>query len=73
MNPSLPLMHTIRCRQCQRKLAQGQYIALAIKCPRCRTLNQFTFPIPFSFERHRTPVMPRRTDHERALPSENSR
>ncbi|MDH4449219.1 MAG: Com family DNA-binding transcriptional regulator [Rhodoferax sp.] len=32
-------METIRCGQCQRKLAQAQYTRLEIKCPKCGTLN----------------------------------
>ncbi|WP_374557835.1 Com family DNA-binding transcriptional regulator [Aquitalea pelogenes] len=31
----------IRCGHCGRKMAEGQYITLSIKCPRCRTLNHF--------------------------------
>ncbi|MEW6562700.1 MAG: Com family DNA-binding transcriptional regulator [Pseudomonadota bacterium] len=30
----------IRCGSCNRKLADGEFIRLAIKCPRCGTLNQ---------------------------------
>jgi len=29
----------IRCGHCQRKLGEGHYSQLAIKCPRCGTLN----------------------------------
>ncbi|MDZ7920771.1 Com family DNA-binding transcriptional regulator [Rhodoferax sp.] len=32
-------METIRCGQCQRKLAEAQYTRLEIKCPKCGTLN----------------------------------
>ncbi|MGS0744192.1 Com family DNA-binding transcriptional regulator [Glaciimonas sp. GG7] len=39
-------MQDIRCGTCSRKLGEGDYIALAIKCPRCGTLNQFnTHPL----------------------------
>ncbi|WP_293765816.1 Com family DNA-binding transcriptional regulator [uncultured Aquitalea sp.] len=31
----------IRCGQCGRKLAEGQYLTLHIKCPRCRAMNHF--------------------------------
>ncbi|WP_189460767.1 Com family DNA-binding transcriptional regulator [Jeongeupia chitinilytica] len=31
--------HEIRCGHCGRKLAEGQYTLLTIKCPRCRALN----------------------------------
>ncbi len=34
-------MEQIRCGQCARKLAEGIYTKLSIKCPRCKTLNQF--------------------------------
>ncbi len=32
----------IRCGQCARLLAKGTAIVLAIKCPRCKTLNTIT-------------------------------
>lgn len=32
--------HDIRCGQCRRKLGEGSYLHLAIKCPRCGTINQ---------------------------------
>ncbi|WP_082806959.1 Com family DNA-binding transcriptional regulator [Collimonas pratensis] len=32
-------MQDIRCGNCSRKLGEGEYIALSIKCPRCGTLN----------------------------------
>ncbi|WP_407942360.1 Com family DNA-binding transcriptional regulator [Methylomonas rapida] len=32
-------METIRCGHCDRKLAEAQYLRLAIKCSRCGTLN----------------------------------
>ncbi|WP_329956083.1 Com family DNA-binding transcriptional regulator [Collimonas silvisoli] len=32
-------MQDIRCGSCSRKLGQGEYITLSIKCPRCGTLN----------------------------------
>ncbi|WP_082926524.1 Com family DNA-binding transcriptional regulator [Cupriavidus sp. D384] len=33
-------MQEIRCGSCNRKLGMGEYIRLAIKCPRCGTMNQ---------------------------------
>ncbi|MDR2507619.1 MAG: Com family DNA-binding transcriptional regulator [Candidatus Accumulibacter sp.] len=33
-------METIRCGQCNKKLAEAEYRRLAIKCPRCGALNQ---------------------------------
>jgi phage FluMu protein Com len=35
-------METIRCGQCNRKLADADYTRLAIKCPRCGTINHVT-------------------------------
>ncbi|PCJ33082.1 MAG: Com family DNA-binding transcriptional regulator [Gammaproteobacteria bacterium] len=32
----------IRCGHCDRKLAEGSYYSLSIKCPRCKTLNLLT-------------------------------
>ncbi|WP_092401566.1 Com family DNA-binding transcriptional regulator [Collimonas sp. OK412] len=41
-------MQEIRCGNCSKKLGEGEYIALAIKCPRCSTLNHLraTRPAP---------------------------
>ncbi|MDR2155891.1 MAG: Com family DNA-binding transcriptional regulator [Burkholderiaceae bacterium] len=49
-------MQEIRCGQCGRKLGEGDYTSLAIKCPRCRTINQLratSHPTP---ERHGAPI-----------------
>lgn len=35
-------MTEIRCGQCARKLGEGEYIILAIKCPRCGAMNQLS-------------------------------
>ena len=35
-------MNEIRCGSCRRKLAEGEYIRLAIKCPRCGAFNQLS-------------------------------
>ncbi|MBI3727362.1 MAG: Com family DNA-binding transcriptional regulator [Burkholderiales bacterium] len=32
-------MQDIRCGTCSRKLGEGEFVTLAIKCPRCKTLN----------------------------------
>ncbi|MFV0600238.1 MAG: Com family DNA-binding transcriptional regulator [Brachymonas sp.] len=32
----------IRCSQCGRKLAEGLFVRLSIKCPRCLAINEFT-------------------------------
>lgn len=34
----------IRCGQCGRKLGEGIYTVLSIKCPRCRVLNHLWAP-----------------------------
>lgn len=33
-------MQEFRCGSCNRKLGVGEYTRLAIKCPRCGTMNQ---------------------------------
>ncbi|WEE79564.1 MULTISPECIES: Com family DNA-binding transcriptional regulator [Comamonas] len=35
-------MNEIRCGSCRRKLAEGEYIRLTIKCPRCGAFNQLS-------------------------------
>ncbi|MCK9345395.1 MAG: Com family DNA-binding transcriptional regulator [Candidatus Pacebacteria bacterium] len=30
----------IRCGKCGKKLAEGEFICLSIKCPRCGVINQ---------------------------------
>ena len=42
----------IRCGACGRKLAEGQYLLLSIKCPRCGTVNHLRAARPAP-ERHR--------------------
>ncbi|MGI0658080.1 Com family DNA-binding transcriptional regulator [Pseudomonas aeruginosa] len=32
-------MTEIRCAACSRKLGEGEFTRLVIKCPRCRALN----------------------------------
>ena len=44
-------MNEIRCGNCRRKLAEGEYIRLAIKCPRCGAFNQLSAQSAFP-ERH---------------------
>lgn len=41
-------LEDIRCGHCARKLAEGRYIELSIKCPRCGTLNHFRAESPLS-------------------------
>lgn len=35
-------MDEIRCGNCHRKLGEGEYTRLAIKCPRCGHINQLS-------------------------------
>ncbi|MFS4552603.1 Com family DNA-binding transcriptional regulator [Comamonas resistens] len=44
-------MTEIRCGSCRKKLAEGEYIRLAIKCPRCGAFNQLSAESAFP-ERH---------------------
>ncbi|MFV8547444.1 Com family DNA-binding transcriptional regulator [Ralstonia pseudosolanacearum] len=41
-------MQDIRCGGCSRKLGEGEYTRLVIKCPRCRAINTLraTSPAP---------------------------
>jgi phage FluMu protein Com len=41
-------METIRCGQCDRKLAEADYIRLSIKCPRCGAINQMKAQEPLT-------------------------
>ena len=34
------IMEEIRCFSCNKKLAEAEFIRIAIKCPRCGVLNQ---------------------------------
>ncbi|WP_199103896.1 Com family DNA-binding transcriptional regulator [Aquitalea sp. ASV11] len=45
----------IRCGQCGRKLAEGWYSTLVIKCPRCRAINHLK-AASLPSERQRTPT-----------------
>ena len=44
-------MEEMRCGNCRRKLGEGIYMALSIKCPRCGALNQFQSAPSASLER----------------------
>jgi phage FluMu protein Com len=46
----LQLMQEIRCGNCRRKLAEGVYVVLAIKCPRCGAINNLKANEPPSAE-----------------------
>ena len=45
--------HDIRCGKCNRKLGEGQYIRLAIKCPRCGVLNHYRASTPMQHAHER--------------------
>ncbi|WP_084187484.1 Com family DNA-binding transcriptional regulator [Andreprevotia chitinilytica] len=47
-------MNDIRCANCAKKLAEGHYAWLVIKCPRCGALNTLRAASPES-ERQRAP------------------
>lgn len=46
-------MQEIRCCQCSKKLAVGEYVRLDIKCPRCKTMNYMRTVSPEP-ERHQS-------------------
>ncbi|MGE8491570.1 Com family DNA-binding transcriptional regulator [Comamonas sp.] len=48
-------MNDIRCGSCGRKLGEGVYSLLNIKCPRCGALNCLRAASPTQ-ERHRVPL-----------------
>lgn len=47
-------MQEIRCGNCRRKLGEGEYSRLSIKCPRCGAFNQLSAQSA-SQESHRGP------------------
>ncbi|WP_083844247.1 Com family DNA-binding transcriptional regulator [Pseudogulbenkiania sp. NH8B] len=49
----------IRCGHCARKLAEGRYIELSIKCPRCGTINHLRAASP-------SPARPRASESKDA-------
>jgi len=64
---------------CARKLAEGEFIRLAIKCPRCKTLNQLNAESTESAksvrnipERHGAPTHERSSCRDQAESKENS-
>ncbi|WP_082493154.1 MULTISPECIES: Com family DNA-binding transcriptional regulator [unclassified Acidovorax] len=54
-------MEEIRCGHCARKLAEAAFVEIAIKCPRCGTMNHLRAVSPTP-ERQRVP--PPMKDHE---------
>jgi phage FluMu protein Com len=48
------IMRDIRCGKCRKKLAEGLFSTLNIKCPRCGAFNQMSATRAQS-ERHGTP------------------
>lgn len=73
-------MKEIRCEACSRKLAEGEFIRLAIKCPRCKTLNHLNAQSAMSAksvrnqpERHGAPAPERSSRHgDQSEPKETS-
>ncbi|WP_427184838.1 Com family DNA-binding transcriptional regulator [Bordetella bronchialis] len=45
-------MDDFRCGNCRRKLAEGLFISLRIKCPRCGTFNHASAASVQNAERH---------------------
>lgn len=56
-------MQEIRCGQCARKLGQGSYLHLVIKCPRCGAMNHMRAASPEP-ERQRASSTTTRTEHD---------
>ncbi|HGL5374053.1 TPA: Com family DNA-binding transcriptional regulator [Citrobacter farmeri] len=60
-------MKEIRCGHCRRKLAEGAFFCLSIKCPRCGTLNYLSAEsIKSEPERHGTPIANNRSHYARS-------
>ncbi|OZI26845.1 hypothetical protein CAL26_05910 [Bordetella genomosp. 9] len=45
-------MTEFRCGSCQRKLAEGLFVSIRIKCPRCGTFNHASAASTLNAERH---------------------
>ncbi|MDR2188759.1 MAG: Com family DNA-binding transcriptional regulator [Azonexus sp.] len=57
-------MKDIRCTTCSKKLAEGEFSRLIIKCPRCKTLNHLNARSVTPPERHRAPLTKKETLRE---------
>ncbi|MBN9342404.1 MAG: Com family DNA-binding transcriptional regulator [Comamonadaceae bacterium] len=57
-------MNEIRCGNCRRKLGEGIYMALSIKCPRCGALNKFQSAPSASLSERQPSVQPKRSNDE---------
>lgn len=53
----------IRCGVCRRKLGEGHYVHLAIKCPRCRAINHFAAPSHIFTHASERPASTRKDEH----------
>ncbi|WP_082824104.1 Com family DNA-binding transcriptional regulator [Crenobacter luteus] len=53
------MTNDIRCGHCRRKLAEGRFIELTIKCPRCGQMNHLITP-----ERQRAPCLGDHDGHQ---------
>ncbi|MDR1351241.1 MAG: Com family DNA-binding transcriptional regulator [Zoogloeaceae bacterium] len=59
-------MQDVRCGGCNRKLGEARaFDRLAIKCPRCKTLNHYT-GFPAGHEPQHISAAGRVEDHDRA-------
>lgn len=56
-------MNEIRCGECRRKLGEGEYTRLTIKCPRCGVMNQLS--AASATPARRLSVIPKGKDDER--------
>lgn len=61
-------MQEIRCGTCHRKLAEGEYIRLAIKCPRCGTFNQLSASSAFPERRRASNTQGKEHDNPKNAP-----
>lgn len=54
----------IRCGACRRKLGEGEYTRLTIKCPRCGVLNQFLSALSASPTERHSSVEPQKPSND---------
>ncbi|WP_373691490.1 Com family DNA-binding transcriptional regulator [Azonexus sp.] len=61
-------METIRCTECNKKLAEAEYLSLSIKCPRCGHLNNLKAGEPRHLEDRHVKAQPNRPVDRRQAP-----
>ena len=66
-------MESIRCIKCNKKLAEISEGQISIKCPRCKTLNNFTVKNHTNQESLEPPLSCKGEEHETLSPAENGR